>query len=133
MNYLLDTHTLIWSIIDPDKLSKPVIEILEDAHHSIKVSSISFWEISLKFSLGKLKLTGIMPQDVPNLSVQSGFELIPVMPEEAATYHQLKNRQHRDPFDRMLIWQAINYKLILISKDKDIHAYKAEGLKVIWN
>ncbi|MEO5602774.1 MAG: hypothetical protein ABIR06_17775 [Cyclobacteriaceae bacterium] len=54
------------------------------------------------------------------------------MPEEGATYHQLEANWHRDPFDRMLIWQAIKNKLTIISKDSHVANYKSVGLKVIW-
>lgn len=60
MNYLLGTHILMWSIINPKKLSKKASEILTDTGNKIVVSSISFWEIALKFSLKKLELDGVM-------------------------------------------------------------------------
>lgn len=132
MSYLLDSHILIWSITDPEKLSAKVHGILEDTNNRVLVSSISLWEISLKYSLGKLDLQGIMPQQLTELIKQTGFELIGLLPDEAATYHQLEATRHRDPFDRMLIWQAIQNNLTILSKDSDIASYKSIGLKVIW-
>lgn len=132
MTFLLDTHTLIWSITEKRKLSRQVKEILENTNITIYVSAISFWEISLKFSIGKLELKGVSPQDFPQLAIQTGFQLIPLIPEETATYHHLKGTWDRDPFDRMLIWQAIRQNLTLISKDDHIAKYKDEGLKTIW-
>ena len=132
MNYLLDTHTLIWSIIDEEKLSNAVREALENTDNSIFVSAITYWEISLKFSSGKLKLRGFIPEDMPLLSKQSGFQLIPLSPDESATYYKLVITNHKDPFDRMLIWQAIQRDMVFITSDKSISEYKEAGLKILW-
>lgn len=132
MSFLLDTHTFLWAITDKHKLSKRVKPTLEDPNNDILVSAISFWEISLKFSLGKLLLNKVVPDDFPLLATQTGFKLLPIVSEVAASYHQLKGNWHRDPFDRMLIWQAIQQDLILITKDKNIANYKNEGLRTMW-
>jgi PIN domain nuclease of toxin-antitoxin system len=133
MKYLLDTHTLLWAITEKSELSHTVIRILEDTSNEILVSAVNLWEVSQKFSLGKLNITGFLPQDLPRLAVQSGFTLIPLMPVDAISYHQLVSYEgHKDPFDKMLIWQAIQQSLILISEDKHLAQYAAAGLKVIW-
>ena len=132
MSYLLDSHTLIWTIMDPKKLSAKVRGILEDTDNRVLVSSVSFWEIALKYSLGKLDLQGIVPEQLPEITKQTGFELIELLPDEAATYYQLDANWHRDPFDRMLIWQAIQNRWTIISKDSSVTKYKSVGLKVIW-
>jgi PIN domain nuclease of toxin-antitoxin system len=133
VNYLLDTHTLIWAFSDQNKLSSRVSYILSDPANAFFVSATSFWEIALKFSTGKLKIKGTLPEELPSLSLAAGFQLIPVSPDESATFHWLdKVNNHKDPFDRMLIWQAIQRNLILITKDDDLHAYKIAGLKTIW-
>lgn len=133
MNYLLDTHTFIWAITDSKKLSAPAIKVIENINNTVFVSTISLWEISLKFSLHKLDITGFFPQDLPGLAIKSGFTVIPLLPEEAATYHNLQGTgEHKDPFDKMITWQAIKQDLILISKDKSITQYKQAGLKLLW-
>jgi PIN domain nuclease of toxin-antitoxin system len=132
MSYLLDSHTLIWSIIDRKKLSLKARRILEDRDNRILVSAISFWEISLKYALGKLDLNGVTPEQLPELARQTGFELIELQPDEGANYHQLQASWHRDPFDRMLIWQALQNKLSIISRDTQIASYKSVGLNVVW-
>jgi len=132
MSFLLDSHTLLWAITDHKKLSKKVIGILEDATHEVFVSSVTFWEISLKYGLGKLNLNNILPEDLPKLSEQTGFSLLPLLPVESAGYHKLNASWHRDPFDRMLIWQSINNNLTLLSKDENIALYKSVGLKQLW-
>ncbi|WP_316831037.1 type II toxin-antitoxin system VapC family toxin [Pedobacter aquatilis] len=132
MIYLLDTHVLIWSLMYSSKLSDNCIKILKDRKNTIFVSAISFWEISLKHSLNKLEISNILPDRIPELAVEAGYELLPLLPEEAANYHQLKGTWHRDPFDRMLIGQAIQKNITLISKDESISKYQAEGLKIVW-
>lgn len=132
MIYLLDTHVLIWSLVEQNKLSGKTKKIIENQENTILVSAVSLWEISLKFSLNKLNLEGVLPEDFPSLALQTGFELIPILPEEVANYHQLKADWHRDPFDRMLLWQALQRKVTLISKDESISKYSNIGLKVIW-
>lgn len=132
MSYLLDSHALIWAIIDPKKLSANVHEILENTNNRVLVSAVSFWEISLKYSLGKLDLRGISPQQLPEFARKIGFELIGLLPEECADYHNLEANWHRDPFDRMLICQAIQNKMTIISKDSYISKYQSVGLKVFW-
>ena len=68
----------------------------------------------------------------PNLALETGYELIPILPEEPAKYHLLKADWHKDPFDRMLIWQAIQRKVMLISKDEQVSKYVNEGFTVVW-
>lgn len=132
MSYLLDSHTLIWSIMDLKKLSVKVRRILEDKDNRIFVSAVSFWEISLKYAIGKLDLSGVAPEKLPELARHAGFELIDLLPDECANYHQLKASWHRDPFDRMLIWQALQNKLSIISRDSQIASYESVGLNVVW-
>ncbi|QEC75659.1 type II toxin-antitoxin system VapC family toxin [Mucilaginibacter ginsenosidivorax] len=132
MSFLLDSHTLLWAISDQKKLSSKVIRILEDGNNEVFVSAVTFWEISLKYSLGKLDLNGITPEQLPKLSEETGFSLLPLLPSESSGYYQLAANWHRDPFDRMLIWQAITNNLTLLSKDKNVEQYKSAGLKVVW-
>jgi len=82
--------------------------------------------------MGKLELEGIQPQEIPDIALDSGFEMIPLQPKETSSYHLFKGEWHRDPFDRMLIWQAIQNNLTLISKDPLINRYKEDGLKTLW-
>ena len=132
MNYLIDTHTLIWAITDISKLFKKVRNLLESEENSVYVSSVCFWEIALKFSLGKLELKGIIPSQMPVLAKNHGFEFLPLSPEDAATYNQLPLTSHKDPFERMLIWQAIRQNLIVVTKDPQFEHYQDQGLKVVW-
>ncbi len=132
MKYLLDTHTLIWSIIEPTKLSAKVRQIIEDPEQHIMVSVLSFWEISLKFALKKLELMHIQPGDFPAICEEMNIETLPLDAEQCATYHKLTKFYHKDPFDRMLIWQAKSLNIPILSKDEQIKQYESEGISVIW-
>ncbi len=104
---------------------------MENADNKVFVSSITFWEISLKYALGKLTL-GCKPDDLLKFTDDMGFAKISLTPKEAALFYQLPKLAHKDPFDRMLIWQAVANDLILISKDGQFNNYSQYGLKVIW-
>ncbi len=129
--YLLDTHSFLWSIFETSRLSIPVRSILSNGKNTIYVSAVSFWEISLKFGLGKLELENT-PEQLPALAKQMGFLTLPIEPEEVASFYRLPKIAHKDPFDRMLIWQAISRNLILLSKDKQFEQYSQYGLKILW-
>lgn len=131
MKYLLDTHYLMWALTNTSKLSKKVKDILTNPDNLILVSTISFWEVSLKSSLGKMAIKGFSPEDLPGLCHQVGFEIEPLSAKDSSTYHNLKAIHHKDPFDRMLIWQAISNSYTLLSIDKNVKKYMAEGLKLI--
>jgi PIN domain nuclease of toxin-antitoxin system len=131
MTYLLDTHYLIWAVADTKKIPARVRDILTNPEHSIVVSTISFWEVSLKSALGKLQITGFSPEDLPGACLQIGFTVEPLSATDSSTYHQLKATHHKDPFDRMLIWQALRNGYTFISTDDDVKKYVSEGLKVL--
>ena len=107
MNCLLDTHSLLWALMDPARLSNRCSQILECGTNDIFVSVISFWEISLKFSLGKLDLKGITPAEMPHAAREMRLGILPVESEDASTFHTLRKITHKDPFDRMIVWQCI--------------------------
>jgi PIN domain nuclease of toxin-antitoxin system len=133
MNYLLDTHTFIWSIVNTEKMSAPIKKILEDGRNNVYVSVVSFWELSIKYSLGKIQLSGVQPEDFTTLADKCNFSILQLKSVDAASGHQLPwVEKHRDPFDRILIWQAIKNDFTFLSRDKDIESYREVGLKLIW-
>ena len=131
MKYLIDTHIFLWSLFSPAKISRRAVKIIKDPGKRIFVSIITFWEIALKFSLNKLELEGITPAELPGLANKMSFELLNLSAEDAASFYQLPRITHKDPFDRMLIWQAIREKMVLISKDGKIAGYQGYGLKIL--
>ena len=85
MNYLLNTHTFLWTLTEKRKLSSLALKIIENTDNTILVSAISFWEISLKASLNKLDITGFSPEELPDIAIKSGFELLAISPEFSAS------------------------------------------------
>lgn len=132
MRYLLDTHTFIWAISEQNKLPKKVKVIISNPDNEILVSALSFWEISLKYFLGKMNVDNIPPDELPFWAKKHGFKIMPLEAATASTYHNLTATYHKDPFDRMLIWEAIQSNIPLISKDENVGKYQSEGLVIIW-
>jgi PIN domain nuclease of toxin-antitoxin system len=129
MKYLLDTHTFVWTILESSKLSSKAKKIIET--EEIYVSSISLWEISIKYGLGKLSLEKISPEQLYAAAISIDIKELVFTSDEAISFYRLKHF-HKDPFDRMLIWQCLKNNLTLISKDEQIQKYRANGLKLIW-
>lgn len=129
---LLDTHSFLWAAMAPEKLSAKVRKVVADPAHEIHVSTISFWEISLKFALGKLDLVGCAPDDLVKVAEDMGLDIVAPTPEESAGFHRLPKLGHKDPFDRMLVWQCLQRRCTFISKDKALAGYAALGLATLW-
>ena len=133
MKYLLDTHVFLWMLLHTDKLSKKVYNVLEDSGKEIYLSAISLWEIAIKHQLKKLDLGSVDIRLLPNVAAQSDIKIITPEPYDFITYSELPlKKEHRDPFDRLLIHTAIRNNLILISKDKKFEQYKKDGLQMLW-
>lgn len=96
------------------------------------VSSVSLWEIALKLSLGKLELQGIAAADLPRIASEHDFTLCALSAETAASFDLPRNHDHRDPFDRMLVWQAMRESAVLVSRDRAMASYEAFGLRLLW-
>lgn len=132
MNFLLDTHFILWSLFDPDKIKEPVRQILENDVDTKLISGVNLWEISLKYALGKLELGGTDPSEIFDTLLEAGFEVAELDGRLLATYHQLPRREnHQDPFDRLLVWQAVSNDYTLITRDRKIEQYRADGLRLV--
>ena len=132
MNYLADTHVFLWAVLSPKKISKRVKDILVNPELTKYVSIITFWEISLKFSLGKIDLTGVLPDELPTIAKDTGFEILNLGADTASSFYKLPKLKNKDPFDRMLAWQTISCGYYLLTQDKDFADYKDHGLKIVW-
>lgn len=124
MQYLLDTHVLLWWFTLPEKIHKKAQAIIRDKSNIIYVSSASFWEMAIKKSLGRLTL----PHNLIETVVIENFKILPIMPEESLGVADLPFL-HADPFDRILIIQAKLNDLILITHDEKISEYPVVTLK----
>lgn len=118
MQYLLDTHVILWWFTTPKKLSAKTQKIIKDKSNAIFVSSASFWEMAIKKSLGRLTL----PHNLIETVAAESFKILPIMPEEGLGVADLP-LLHSDPFDRLLIMQAKLHDLIIITKDLKMADY----------
>jgi len=132
MKYILDTHYILWTLFKPELIINKIKDILENDKDIKYVSAISLWEISLKYSLGKLEFEGTNPTEIHEKIIESGFTIIPIEDEQFSSFYKLpKKEEHKDPFDRMIIWQAISNNYTFITNDKEIKQYIENGLKII--
>lgn len=121
MNLLLDTHVALWAITDSPKLPKKAREMIESPKSSVWISAATVWEIAIKHSLGR----GDMPvssQDALRYFRESGYRFLPVEPEHAAAVEDLA-AHHADPFDRILVAQALTEPMRLITHDPVVAHY----------
>jgi len=133
MKYLLDTHSLIWAVQNTEKLSQRAKSIIIDENNDIYVSTVSFWEIALKTSINKFSFKNLDINDFPELSRKMGFKVMELDEQASITFHKLPRKEdHKDPFDRMLIWQAITNNFAFICKDSSMKQYKENGLNLVW-
>ena len=121
---LLDTHVFLWWQANDDRLSEPVRSAVAEAD-VVFVSAASAWEIAIKVALGRLRIPGSVAEGV----AESGFERLPVGFAHAELAGALP-AHHRDPFDRMLVAQAVVEDLVLVSADDRIAAYDVKLLRV---
>lgn len=131
MNYLLDTHIFLWTLFSPGKISKSIKGILADSETVKYVSVITFWEISLKFSIGKLDVKGFLPDNLPDIAAEANFKVLNLESDITSSFYKLPVIKNKDPFDRMLAWQAIGKDLLLLTKDRDFSGYKDHGLRIV--
>jgi PIN domain nuclease of toxin-antitoxin system len=130
MKYLVDTHILLWSFTNPGTLSEQVREIILKEDNVIFYSQFSLWEISIKFNLGKLVIKSLTPEQFYSELEDSFFECLLVNNRDLISFYKLPI-EHKDPFDRMLIWQCIQNKITFISSDSKLQSYEKYGLTFI--
>ena len=121
MNVLLDTHVALWTITDSPKLGAQTRTMIEDPDTAIWVSAATLWEIAIKRSLGR----GDMPidaQEALDYFLASGFSMLAISPRHAVAVGSLP-QHHHDPFDRILIAQALTEPMALITHDAKILQY----------
>ena len=127
MRFLIDTHILIWYLNGDNILPKRLIEIIENENNKIVVSTVSLWEITIKISSGKLDVSKSLNQ-IEGYLEERDVELLDIKFNSLANLLDLPYH-HRDPFDRLLIAQAITEKLTIISADRHFDSYP---VKVVW-
>ena len=123
MKILVDTHCLLWILNNPERLSQAKRHVLGLDTTEVYASSVNFWEISLKSAIGKIKLKKYSVDEIVQNVNESNIQMINLTPEEAISYHKLPITEHKDPFDRMLIWQAIQNDYHFMTEDTLIKKY----------
>lgn len=122
MNLLLDTHVFLWYISKDDRLSPEMERAIRESHNRVFLSAVSLWECLVKHQLGKLTLPDSPETYLPLQRRRHAITSLPV--DEASVRHLTKLPMlHRDPFDRMLISQAIEHGLTLVTEDRVIQQY----------
>jgi len=129
VSFLLDTQHLLWLFIEPEKITKPRVNLLLDEKNNIYFSQVSLWEISIKYKLRKLKLGGGTPEDFYHVVENSFLHCLLLENTVLISSYQLP-LLHKDPFDRLLIWQSICNDLSFISSDRSIGDYIKYNLKL---
>ena len=119
MQLLLDTHILLWVMSNDKRLSKDVAKMILDSHNRVIVSSVSFWEISIKKVLGKISIS---LTDLKKSVEECQFELLPFTAEHCIALSELP-LLHRDPFDRMLVAQSKLEPATLVTSDSALSGY----------
>lgn len=122
MNYLIDTHIFLWIVTDDPRLTAPAREIYLDPGNTILLSIVSIWEIAIKRSLGKISLDGTLESFIREHVLGSDIGILKLevkhfYPLESLPFH------HRDPFDRLIISQAIQNNLTIVTVDRSFDPY----------
>jgi len=121
MNYLLDTHTIIWYLEDLFKISSKAKEIIKLPDNNIHICSVSLWEIAIKMNLDKLKL-GLMLDELLTAIKNSDINILQIENEYLKRLSSLPYI-HKDPFDRLIIVTALVENLTIITADENIQKY----------
>lgn len=128
MKILLDTHTLIWALTQPERLSRNAVKAIADEANEILVSAASAWEIATKVRLGKLPEAVAIEDDFLNVIDNAGYSLLEI---EGATALRAGRftATHGDPFDRMIAAQALDEDMPVVSNDEKLDLF---GARRIW-
>jgi PIN domain nuclease of toxin-antitoxin system len=128
VRFLLDTHTLIWWMTNDSHLSKAAHALVEDLNNTSMVSAVSAWEIATKFRLGRLPAAAVLVQDFVADLEQQKIQILSVSAEHGIRAGSLPG-PHKDPFDRMLIAQALSENVPIVSNDRALDGY---GVRRLW-
>lgn len=126
---LLDTHTFLWWSLEPEHLPGPVFQLLQKPDTGVFFSAVSSWEAQIKAGLGKLILEEPLRKIVERELIRNRWQVLPVSLEHTWRLEDLPPL-HKDPFDRLLIAQALVEDLTLVTRDPLIGGYP--GVKTFW-
>jgi PIN domain nuclease of toxin-antitoxin system len=131
MKLLLDTHVLLWVLADPQRIDEGARNHIEDMRNTILLSSVCTWEIATKHSLGKLALP-----EAPEVLIARALDQLQGMELSINNRHALLSasfpKHHNDPFDRLLLAQAVVEGAILVTADDKLRLYSGTGATILW-
>ena len=128
MKLLLDTHALLWYYLGDSQLSVPARNAIEDGSNDKFVSPASYWEIAIKIALGKYRLSESYDDFIQHSIFDNGFRILSVRPRHTSELIGLP-RHHDDPFDRLIIAQAIREKMSIVGCDA---AFSQYPVPLVW-
>jgi len=128
MNVLVDTHVWIWSLADPGRLSPESRSLLSSSRNVVYLSAASAWELAIKAALGKIELPEPVETYVPTRMARQGITALPITHAHALRVSTLPPH-HRDPFDRLLIAQALVERLPILTADVVFDRYSVEVIR----
>jgi PIN domain nuclease of toxin-antitoxin system len=128
VSLLLDTHAMYWYIEGDPKLSSTAQTLIQDASNEVLISPASYWEIAIKVSIGKWTLNRSYEEFIDLGLKRYGFQVLPILPTHTAKLIGLAYH-HKDPFDRLLIAQALAEGIAMVSADPQLDPY---GVKRLW-
>jgi PIN domain nuclease of toxin-antitoxin system len=128
MKYLLDTMAWLWSVHADERLNENAREIIANGREEIYLSAASSWELSIKMRTGKLNFPGSPAQVVPAFMAKQGLLSVPITNLHAVKIYDLPSH-HSDPFDRIIIAQAIVEKMVVLTSDRVFEKYPID---VVW-
>lgn len=127
MNLLLDSHTFVWTHEEPQKLSQKVAAKIKNSANDLFLSVASVWELQIKIQIGKFKFKDTLENIIAAQQLVNGIQILPINLSHALYLENLP-LHHKDPFDRLLISQAIVENLTLVSADPKFSAYQVNLL-----
>lgn len=128
MRLLLDTHALLWWLAGDDALSRTARDAIGDAANSVAVSAASAMEVATKFRIGKLAGAALLARDFEAIVAAQGFDELPISVRHARMAGEMRF-DHKDPFDRLLVAQALAEDMALVSNEA---RFDAMGVRRVW-
>ncbi len=128
MSYLLDTNVFVWLLKEPEKLNQRALGLIEDEGQDVFLSSVTSWEVAIKFAIGRLTLPKKPDELLSEIFAKFSFQPLSITHAHSLSVGELVFH-HRDPFDRMLIAQARSENLVLLTADSMFEKYPVE---ILW-
>ncbi len=128
MNILLDTHVALWAIVDSPKIKMTARKIIESRKNSIWISAATLWEIAIKHALNREHMP-LSSEQALRYFRRAGYHILPIEPEHVLAVEDLPNH-HNDPFDRLLVAQALAEPMRLMTRDRVVAKYSDTIIRV---